>query len=162
MTAPRTEWTTRPLGPGDAAEAVAVIHEAFAAQPIRTDPPPGALRETVDTVREAISCGGGACVPEGASLIGVVLWAAQADGLYFGRLAIRPGYAGRGAGRALVDAAEMEARRRGLARVHLGARLSLPGNRAFFAACGYREAGVATHAGYDAPTSMVMEKLLRA
>jgi len=42
----------------------------------------------------------------------------------------------------------------------LGARLALPANRVFFAACGYREAGFETHAGYGAPTSVRMERML--
>lgn len=71
-----------------------------------------------------------------------------------------PASRGRGVGRALVAAKEAEAWRRGLARVMLGARLALPANRVFFAACGYREAGFETHAGYGAPTSVRMERML--
>ena len=127
-----------------------------------TDPPPGALRETVATVRAAIGSGGGSCVEAEGMLLGVVLWSEKAGALYFGRLAVTPASRGQGVGRALVMAAETEARRRGLARIELGTRLALTGNRAFFAACGYREGGLETHAGFAAPTSVVMDKAVEA
>ena len=150
----------RALGQEDAAEAVRVIHAAFAAQGVVTDPPSGALRETAASVGDAIAAGGGFGAEAGAGLVGVVLWVEQPGALYLGRLAVVPAARGRSVGRGLVDAVEALARRRGLAKVTLGARLVLTSNRAFFAACGYREAGFETHAGYAAPTSVRMERML--
>ena len=144
--------------PADAIAAVAIIHAAFAAQTIQTDPPPGALSETVDTVANHIQASGGACVEESGNIVGVVLWSAIADGLYFGRLAVRPDKRGQGIGRMLLAAVEAEALRRQLSRIRAGTRLVLADNRAFFAACGFREVGVATHPGYDAPTSVNLER----
>ncbi|MEJ1976892.1 MAG: hypothetical protein WDN49_13075 [Acetobacteraceae bacterium] len=57
-----------------------------------------------------------------------------------------------------MPAAEAEARRRGLRRVHLSVRLSLSDNRRLFAACGYRETEQHSHPGYAEPTSVTMEK----
>lgn len=125
---------------------------------MQTDPPSAALQETEATIADALTVGGGAAVEIGGRFVGVVLWAPQRGGLYFGRLAVLPDCRGQGIGRALVAAAEHEARRRGLPFVHLGTRLVLTGTRAFFARCGYVEAGLTTHAGYAAPTSVVMEK----
>ncbi len=56
--------------------------------------------------------------------------------------------------------AEREARRRGLPRLHLRVRLSLPGNLALFASLGFREIAREAHAGYAEPTTSVMEKRL--
>lgn len=155
----------RALGVDDAADALRVIHAAFSAQSEVTDPPSGALRETADSIAAGIAGGGGfgAVVRAGKGcedLGGVVLWVEQPGGLYLGRLAVLPAARGGGVGRTLVAAVEAEARRRGLARVSLGVRLALASNRAFFAACGYCEAGFETHAGYAAPTSVRMERIL--
>lgn len=150
----------RPLTPGDAAEAATLIRTAFAAQPIPTDPPSGALQETTETVAARITAGGGACVARDRMMAAVVLWQCQDGGLYFGRLAVHPRYRRQGLARALVGAAEDEARRRNLPRLHLETRLSLHDNRAMFAACGFTEGKASAHPGYSAPTSVHMEKWL--
>jgi GNAT superfamily N-acetyltransferase len=149
-----------PLTSADAPAAVATIHAAFAAQSVATDPPSAALRETVSSIAADIAGGGGAGVPDGAGFAAVMLWREKEGGLYLGRLAVRPEWRRRGLARLLIAAAETEARRLGLPRLHLGTRLVLADNRALFAACGFTEAGLTTHPGYAAPTSVVMEKWL--
>ncbi len=151
---------TCPLRPDDAPSAAALIRLAFGAQPVQTDPPSAALRETAETVAAAIAEGGGAAISRSGDLIGVVLWSEKEGGLYFGRLAVRPDCRRQGIARALISAAETEARRRHLPRVHLSARLALTDNRALFASCGYVEVELRAHDGYAAPTSVVMEKRL--
>jgi GNAT superfamily N-acetyltransferase len=151
---------TRPLRVDDAAIVAALIHRSFSAQSVQTDPPSSALRETADTIAVAIGDGGGAGVVANGELVGVVLWAEKAGGLYFGRLAVRPDWRRRGVARALIAAAEAEARQRRLSRVHLSTRLVLADNRMLFAACGYVEGRLDTHEGYDAPTSVVMQKIV--
>ena len=154
------EQTLRPLAPEDAASAAALIRRAFQAQPVQTDPPSSALRETAGSIRAAIGLGGGACIDRAGALTGVVLWAERDGGLYFGRLAVHPGFRRCGIARQLVAAVEAEARRRGLQRVHLSTRLVLHDNRRLFASCGFRETELRAHDGYPTPTFVVMEKLL--
>ncbi len=153
-------YATRPLCQADAPAAAALIRVAFGAQPMQTDPPSAALRETAETIAAAIAAGGGAAILAGGDLVGTVLWAEQEGGLYVGRLAVRPDWRRRGLARALIAAAEAEARRRHLPRVHLSTRLPLLDNRRLFAACGYAETELRAHPGYAAPTSVVMEKRL--
>ncbi|MBY0337586.1 MAG: GNAT family N-acetyltransferase [Acetobacteraceae bacterium] len=88
----------------------------------------------------------------------MVLWEEKAGGLYFGRLAVHPAHRGRGLARALVDAAEAEARRRGLPRIHAGVRLALADNRAAFAALGFTEGERSAHPGYGEPTSVAISR----
>lgn len=148
------------MTPADAASVAALIRAAFAAQPLRTDPPPSALLETAATVTEHLAKGGGAVIEADGRVIGSVLWEPKDGGLYIGRLAVDPSWRGRGLGKMLVAAAEQAARELGLKRLHLGTRLPLIGNRRLFAACGFVETEQTAHPGYSAPTSVTMEKWL--
>jgi GNAT superfamily N-acetyltransferase len=150
----------RPLTAADAVAALVVIHSAFAAQSVQTDPASGALRETRETVAQAIREDGGAGVTCAGGFKGVVIWSQTDRGLYFGRLSVHPDWRGQGVARRLIAAVEAEAARRGLPRVHLNARLTLLDNRRLFASCGYQDVALGTHDGYAAPTFVVMEKRL--
>ncbi|MCW3473379.1 GNAT family N-acetyltransferase [Limobrevibacterium gyesilva] len=155
-----TEYVLRALRAGDAASAAGLIRASFAAQSVVTDPLPSALRESAESVAATLAAGGGACAEAGEMLVGVVLWSEKDGGLYMGRLAVHPGWRGRGVARALVAAAEAEARRRGMPRLHLSVRLALADNRRLFQACGFRETAMHAHPGYSAPTFVDMEKRL--
>ena len=152
----------RSLAVADAAPAAAFIRMAFAAQPIPTDPPSSALRETPEGVAAFLAEGGGFALSGAQGDAALILFAERGGGLYCGRLAIHPALRGRGLARRLVAAAEDEARRRGLARLWVKVRLSLPGNLALFAGLGFLEVGREAHPGYAAPTTAVLEKLLEA
>ncbi|MBN8891819.1 MAG: GNAT family N-acetyltransferase, partial [Rhodospirillales bacterium] len=104
--------------------------------------------------------GGGAVAMAAGAAVGAVLWQPRDGGLYMGRLAVAPGWRGRGVARALVAAAEAAARAQGQPRLHLSTRLVLADNRRLFAACGFREAALHAHPGYAAPTYVDMEKSL--
>ncbi len=154
-----TAWHLRPLRPDDHERAAALIRSAFAVLSVAADPPPSALRETASGI--AAMEGGAVAASADGTLAGVVLWAAREGGLYVGRLAVLPSWRRCGIARALLDAAEAEARARRLPRLHLGTRLAFAGNRRLFAACGFVETGQrAMHAGYDYPTVVDMEKRL--
>ena len=89
-----------------------------------------------------------------------MLWAFEDGGVYLGRLAVSPAWRRRGVARALVGAAEAEARARRLPRLLLGTRLVLDGNRRLFAGLGFRETALRSHPGHDEPTTVRMEKAL--
>ena len=150
----------RRLTASDPAAAAAVIRIAFAEQGAVTDPPSSALGETAEIVADKLGSGGGAGLEYQGGLIGVVLWTPQEDELYLGRLAVSPAWRGRGLAGRLIDAAEAEARRRGLELLRLHARLELPMNRRLFARRGFVEVGVRAHPGYIRPTFAVMEKAM--
>ncbi len=148
----------RPLVVAEAARVTLLIHCAFGAQEMPTDPPSGALRETEESIAGLIQDGGGACVMEGEDMIGAVLWQAIDGGLYFGRLAVLPSARGKGLARMLIAAAERAAQDRSLPRVHASVRLSLLKNRRLFATCGYHETVKSCHPGYSEPTTVAIEK----
>ena len=160
--------TARRLTPHDAAAVLAVIHQAFGAQEVQTIPPSGALRETADSIRTLLEQGGGHAIEAPGSLAiqapgglaATSLWREAEGGLYLGRLAVLPAHRNRGLARALVLAAEAEARRRNLPRIHVGVRLALPGNRRLFESLGFTEFRRPFNATYNAVVSANLEKHL--
>lgn len=153
----------RPARPGDAEAMAALIRLAFAAQPVATDPPPSALRESAGALAAHFAGGGGGVLaeaPADAGAVAALLWAEREDGLHLSRLAVHPGWRRRGLARLLLAEAERVARGRGRPALLLSTRLALPANRRLFAACGFSEAAFRAHPGHDRPTFVEMEKRL--
>jgi GNAT superfamily N-acetyltransferase len=165
VVAPLDEIPLRAGGRDDAAALASLIRLAFAAQPIATDPPSSALRETAATIAAHFDGGGGAIVADGPLASGPVaalLWLEKADGLYLGRLAVHPAWRGRGLARRLIAAAEQAAHRAGHVRLFVSTRLALVSNRRLFLSSGFVETRRSAHPGYAVPTSVEMEKRLTA
>jgi predicted N-acetyltransferase YhbS len=153
-------FVVRAMAAGDCPAVAALIHAAFTAQSAVVDPPPSALRETPATVAAHLAAGGGAVACAGERIVGSVMWEPKDGGLYLERLAVDPALRGQGIARALIAATDAAARLAGMARVHLGTRLVLTGNRRLFATCGFVEIAQHAHPGYAAPTWVEMEKRL--
>jgi ribosomal protein S18 acetylase RimI-like enzyme len=144
----------------DAAAAAALIRAAFADQGGQSDPPSSALKETAEAVAQKLAEGGGIAAFAAQEMIALVLFTADDDALYLGRLAVAPSARGQGVAARLLDLAEEEARRLGFDKIRLRVRLDLPANRRLFGRHGYREAARLSHPGFDRPTFAVMEKPL--
>lgn len=154
--------TIRALTAEDAEEVAALVTRAFAAQPVKVDPAPSALRVTRGDVVSVLGSGGGAAADVAGVLLGAVLWEEKDGGLYVSRLSVAPEWRGRGIAARLLVAAEDATRALGLPRMHLGTRLTLERNRRLFVRCGFREVAFHAHPGYAAPTWVEMEKWLSA
>ena len=145
--------------------AAAVVHDltqaAFSGYDV-LDPPSGALKETVDSVRRDLEAGGGAVALLGSAAVGCLRFEVAAGHLHVRRVAVRPEMQGRGIGRALMAWAEVEAARRGLAHVSVGVRLSVPSNLAFYQRLGYVVVAEHSHPGYVVPTAVSMQKRIPA
>ena len=150
--------TVRALAATDADAVAALIRRAFASQSVETDPPPSAMRVAGADIRAHLARGGGGGVVDGP--LASALWIEAEGGLYIGRLAVDPSARRLGLARALLAAAEAEARGRGLPFLWLETRLVLADNRALFASSGFAEAGVHAHPGYAHPTFVRMVKEL--
>ena len=88
------------------------------------------------------------------------MWAEQDGALYVGRVSVAPAWRGQGIARALLTAAEAEARRRSLLRMTLRVRLALDDNQRLFAGFDFTPASTGCHPGFATPTFLVMEKRL--
>jgi GNAT superfamily N-acetyltransferase len=151
----------RPLTVADAGEAAEVIRTAFAAQSRLTNPPSSALRETAEAIAGKIVGGGGFGVFDGGALMAAALWSIDGDALHVARVSVAPKARGRGLVRWLIAACETEARERSVTRMTLKTRLELPENERLFGRFGFARREVEAHPGFEAPTTAVMEKVLR-
>ena len=146
-------------------DSAIVVHEltqaAFAGYE-SLDPPSGASRETVESVRRDLGAAGGALARLDSRPVGCLRFVVAAGHLHVRRVAVVPEVQGRGVGRALMAWAEAQAENRGLSRVTVGVRLSLPGNLAFYRRLGYEVVAEHAHPGYDRPTWVSMQKGVRA
>lgn len=153
---------TRPYDPArdDLAEIVALVHRAFEQYRGKLEPESGALSESVESLRKRLEKNRLFLAEDDGRISGAVFAAQKGDAVYLDRLAVDPEVRSRGIARRLIEAVEFHAREIGAARITLGVRLALPQNIEYFQRCGFVETGRQTHAGFDAPTSMNMEKPL--
>jgi len=122
------------------------------------DPPSGAHTETIETIQRKLATGGAALALRDERPVGFAFYEPYGDSLYFGRLSVLPEFRNQGIGGALLNYVEERAKETGAAGVTLGVRLQLPHLVARYERLGYRITKYMTHAGYDAPTYVFMDK----
>jgi GNAT superfamily N-acetyltransferase len=121
----------------------AMIHAAFAG----LTPPSGVLNETLDDFAARFRDEIVLVAQSGNDIVGSVFCAEKADSLYLTRMAVSPAWRKRGAGRALLMAAEEQARHLGLPKLALRVRQTLPENRTYFERFGFAVTGEGQEAG---------------
>lgn len=151
----------REAGEDDVSAALAVLHAAFEEYRAWLDPPSGVHRETVESLRAYLARGHLTLALLGTEIVGCVLYHAEEDQMYFGRLSVLPAARNRGIARMLIEHVEARTYDLGLARVRLSVRIAQPRNRAYYERMGYRFVEARAHAGYAEPTYVVLEKALR-
>ncbi len=150
----------REAATADIPAALAVLHAAFEEYQGRIDPPSGVHRETVESLATAMETGRLILAELDATLAGCVLYRADSDHIYFGRLAVLPAYRRRGVAGALIAYVEQRGRELNLPHVRLGVRVALPELRDRYLRMGYRLVEARRHEGYAEPTYLIMEKSL--
>jgi tRNA threonylcarbamoyladenosine biosynthesis protein TsaE len=125
-------------GPEAAAEVLAVIHGAFGPRP-ELDPPATAMAETEASVAAALTRSGGLLARVDGLPVGALLLERVEESLLLTRVSVLPEHQSVGVAQALAASAEDVARRRGLPRMHLTARVELPATVRFWEKQGYRE-----------------------
>ncbi|SOC41000.1 predicted N-acetyltransferase YhbS [Rhizobium subbaraonis] len=141
-------------------ELLAMIRAAFAYMDARIDPPSSAQRLTPATLKEKALSEIVFLAVDDQRLVGCIFCRPEPQRLYIGKLAVVPDRQGDGIGRALLMAAEAEARRLSLPAMRLETRIELTENHARFHAMGFEKTAENRHLGFDRTTSIEMTKHL--
>ena len=150
--------TIREVSGDELSAVLAVLKTAYAEYEGVLDPPSGVTRETVQSLSEQMESADLVAAEVEGTLAGCVLYRAEPDQIYLGRLAVLPEFRGRGIGAALVRFVEQRAGELGMKRVRLGVRIVLRELQSWYQRQGYVITAEETHEGYDSPTFVIMEK----
>ncbi|UVK38967.1 GNAT family N-acetyltransferase [Mesorhizobium sp. AR10] len=141
-------------------ELLALIMRAFASMDGVIDPPSSAHLLTVDGLKAKAGHETGFLALSDGQIVGCVFVQERTDDFYVGKLAVDPGFQGKGIGKRLMQVIEDLVRSRNKTAIELQTRIELTGNHTAFARLGFRETGRTAHGGYDRPTSITMRKVL--
>jgi GNAT superfamily N-acetyltransferase len=134
-----TRWTS----PDRLGDILAMLHSAFAG----LQPPSSILNETVANLAASQRNGFVLVARAGHDFVGSMFCETKDDALYLTRMASAPAWRKLGIGRALLKAADGEARGLGLKRLTLRVRVTLPGNLAYFTQAGFVAIGTGQDPG---------------
>ena len=146
--------------PEQAAQFLEVLVASFEAYRETLVPQSGVFRESVSTIHDKLSAGGGFFAMYGQEIAGVVLYQFKENALYMGRLGVLPQYRRQGIARLLAQAVEQVALKHHLPTIELGVRLVLEGNQRLFKSLGYEITESHSHEGYSEITWFKMVKHL--
>ena len=144
----------------DLPTALAVLHAAFEEYRAWLDPPSGVHRETVESLRRYLERGHLTLALLEHQVAGCVLYHAEDDHMYFGRLSVLPTFRNRGIARTLIDHVEARARELGLARDLESVSNAQQHKQDNYDTNGSHFVEARAHAGYAQPTYDVLEKAL--
>jgi ribosomal protein S18 acetylase RimI-like enzyme len=133
--------TVRSASPEEAGSGLHIMQLAFDEYRGRLDPPSGALAETIDDVRAAISGGGAFLAFAGDLAVGSARFRLFPGYAYAERVAVLPAYRGQGIAMVLMAAFEAHARALRVSEARVGVRASLPANLRLYERLGYRVLG---------------------
>jgi len=160
--------TLRAATEHDIPTIAALILTAFKEYDGAIDPPSGAHKENAENILQKLTAERAVLAllnPDRErgddQAVACVFYRNEGEYMYFGRLAVLPAYRNRGIAALLIEYVEQRTREQGLPRVRLGVRVALPHLRARYERLGYRVIEERRHAGYEQPTYVVMEKILR-
>jgi len=136
------------IRPADATDVPAIeriVRDAYTKYIARIGKPPGPMLENYPAhVRSHAAW----VLEHDAAIAGVIILLPEEDHLLLDNVAVDPAHAGHGLGRALMDFAETEARRRGYAELRLYTHQKMTENVAMYYHLGWEETGRGEQAGY--------------
>jgi ribosomal protein S18 acetylase RimI-like enzyme len=146
---------------GDWDALLALILASFAYMQPRIDPPSSALLLTLAGLKQKARVEKAYGAVENGIVLGCIFCKPEPpDCLYIGKLAVAPDAQGRGAGRMLLQAAEIYAAQCKLTCLRLETRIELVENHRIFAKWGFVRTAEGCHSGFNHPTFIEMRKTL--
>ena len=140
---------------------LALIRDSFAYMQPRIDPPSSALLLTLAGLKQKARVEKAYAAVENGIVLGCIFCKPEPpDCLYIGKLAVAPNAQGRGAGRMLLQAAEIYAAQCKLTCLRLETRIELVENHRIFAKWGFVRTAEGRHPGFPHPTFIEMRKTL--
>lgn len=136
----------RPARPDEADAVRDVVHEAYRHYIARIGKPPGPM---LDDYAQRIADGQAWVLEDAGGIAGILVLEETADSLLLDNIAVAPGQQGKGVGRALLEFAEAEARRRGFTAIHLYTHELMTENLSLYSRIGYVETYRITEKGFD-------------
>ena len=136
----------RPAAATDAAAVHDVVHAAYRHYTARIGKPPGPM---LDDYPARIANGQAWVLEDAGSIAGVLVLEEQSSKFLLDNVAVRPDCQGSGFGRALMDFAEAEARRRGWTEIVLYTHVLMTENQALYRRLGYVETGRISEKGFE-------------
>ena len=136
----------RPARPGDADTVRDVVDAAYRHYIARIGKPPGPM---LDDYAQRIADGQTWVVEDACGIGGILVLEQTAQGLLLDNIAVSPDRQGKGVGRALLEFAEAEGRRRGLAAIYLYTHALMTENIGLYQRIGYAETHRVKEKGYD-------------
>ena len=141
-------------------ELLALIMASFAYMDGVIDPPSSAHRLTIASLKDKARDEIGLIAEVDGDLVGCAFLRPEPDFLYLGKLAVAAEAQGQGIGGRLLAEGEAIARELGKQTLRLETRIELTGNHRRFGAWGFVRTAEKSHAGYDRPTYIEMQKRL--
>lgn len=133
----------RPANAADLPDVERIVRDAYTRYIARIGKPPGPMLDDY-----AALVRGHAVWVAGAPVAGIVVLLAQADHLLLDNVAVDPAAQGLGVGRALIEFAGLEARRRGYREMRLYTHQTMTENIALYARTGWVETGRGEQDGF--------------
>lgn len=123
-----------------------VVDGAYRHYIARMGKPPGPM---LDDYARRIADGQTWVMDDAGRITGILVLEEAPEGLLLDNIAVRPDQQGKGVGRALLEFAEAEARRRGFPTIYLYTHEMMVENIALYTRIGYVETRRVTEKGYD-------------
>ena len=136
----------RPARPEEADVVRDVVHAAYRHYIARIGKPPGPM---LDDYAQRIADGQTWVLDDAGRITGILVLEETPEGCLLDNIAVRPDQQGKGVGRALMEFAEAEARRRGFPTIYLYTHELMIENIALYTRVGYVETHRVTEKGYD-------------
>jgi N-acetylglutamate synthase-like GNAT family acetyltransferase len=130
----RVRARARSAEAGDAADIAELVNSAYGHYVARIGRPPSPMLEDYE---EIIRTREVTIVERDGAIAGVIVLTATDEGFLIENVAVRPDHQGRGIGKALLELAEVEARRAGFDSIYLYTHEKMTENRALYASRGY-------------------------